>query len=55
MKKKENKENLVSKTANLLSKINSLAPKKNLVSYKEGNQMKIRIALSDRSRAVKKI
>ena len=53
MKKNENRENLVSKTADLLSKINCLAPKKDLVSDKEGNQIKIRIALSDRFRAVK--
>ena len=39
MKKNKNRENLVSKTADLLSKINYLSPKKSLASDKEENQI----------------
>ena len=53
MNKSENRVYLPSKLEDLLSKTPSLAPKKGLASDKEGNQIKIRIALSDRSRAAK--
>ena len=53
VKKSKNRINLPSKLEDLLSKTCSLAPKKGLVSDKEWNQIKIWIALSDRSRAVK--
>ena len=53
VKKNENRENLVSKAADMLTKINCFAPKKSLASDKEGNQIKMWIALSERFRAAK--